>query len=88
MAVTEKPILLKIPAATEPTPPVAPDTAIGKVSMTPLSKIDLTHAADVSPATPYDIASNSDIAFGRWTTQSAGTQIILPKPPLTLIPSL
>ena len=57
MAVTEKPILLKIPAATEPTPPVAPDTAIGKVSMTPLSKMDLTHAADVSPATPYDIAS-------------------------------
>ena len=52
MAVTEKPILFKMPAATDPTPPVTPDTTNGNVSITPLSKIDLIHAAEVKPATP------------------------------------
>ncbi len=51
--------------ATEPTPPVAPETKTGKSLDIPESIIFLTQAAAVMPAVPILIASNIFIFSGR-----------------------
>ena len=87
-ACTSKFNLLSILTATEPTPPVAPETKIGRLLFTLASISFFTQAAAVSPAVPISITSSNDRLDGILTIQFSGTLIISPKPPLTDIPIL
>ena len=87
-ACTSKFNFLSILTATEPTPPVAPETKIGRLFFTFASISFFTLAAAVSPAVPISITSSNDRLDGILTIQFSGTLIISPKPPLTDIPIL
>ena len=73
IACTSKPNFESKFTATDPTPPVAPETNIGLLKDGPASNIFFTHAPAVRPAVPNDMEFNKDKLFGRGITHFSGT---------------